>query len=61
MNRILCKIFKKIIISFLIINSFNAICSNYLVFIPINVVTITSTVIFGIPGLLAIIILSGVL
>jgi len=47
------KLFKKIIVSFLIINSFNYLCSSFLAFIPINVITIFIIAILGIPGIIA--------
>lgn len=54
MIRFIYKYIKKIIISFLIINGFNYICGNSLVFIPINVVTILIVALLGIPGIITI-------
>ena len=48
------KILKKIICAFLIINCFNFICGNFLVFIPINVISILLIAVFGIPGIISI-------
>ena len=45
---------KRIVYSFLIINCFNFICGNYLLFIPVNVITILIIAVFGIPGIISI-------
>lgn len=48
------KILKRIICAFLIINCFNFICGNFLVFIPINITSILLIAVFGIPGIISI-------
>ena len=53
-SNMLSVILKKIIYSFLIINCFNFICGSFLIFIPINVLSILIIAIFGIPGIIAI-------
>ena len=45
---------RRIICSFLIINCFNFICGNYLMFIPVNVLSIFIIAVFGIPGIISI-------
>ena len=50
------KIFKKIIIGFLILYSYNMIVPASAL-IPINLITIIVTTLFGIPGLIALIII----
>ena len=54
LSKVLYKTLKKLIYSFLIINLFNYICGGYLVFIPINVISILLIAVFGIPGIISI-------
>ena len=53
-NNCLYLIFKRIICAFLIINCFNFICGSYLVFIPVNIISIFIIAVFGIPGIISI-------
>ena len=53
LNGLSC-ILRKLIVSFLIINTFNFICGNLFIFIPINILTILIVTISGIPGIILI-------
>ena len=52
MKNIIYIYLRKIIISFLIINGFNFICGNLLVYIPINVFNVLFVALLGIPGII---------
>ncbi|MBO4600876.1 MAG: pro-sigmaK processing inhibitor BofA family protein [Bacilli bacterium] len=54
MINIITKCLRKILISFLIINGFNCICGNILMFIPVNILTILIVALLGIPGIISI-------
>lgn len=48
--KFLYKIFKKIVVSFGILYTYNILMSQYEIPVPINIITITITSFFGIPG-----------
>jgi len=52
MKNFLYNYLKRLIISFLIINGFNCICGNILMFIPINMLTVLIVALLGIPGII---------
>ena len=56
MRGIIIKILKKIIIGFLILYGYNILVPAKAI-IPINITTVTMTTIFGIPGLIILIII----
>ncbi|MBR5662094.1 MAG: pro-sigmaK processing inhibitor BofA family protein [Bacilli bacterium] len=53
-QKLIYKVLKRIICAFLIINCFNFICGSFLIFIPINIISIFLIVVFGIPGIISI-------
>lgn len=57
MKKTILKLFKNLILSFILIYTLNLILSNVNLFIPINVFTIIITTLLGPPGLLSLIII----
>lgn len=55
------KLFKKVIFSFLLLYSFNLAYGTFEINIPINVISVCITTIFGFPGFCSIILLYKIL
>lgn len=51
------ELIKKIVLSFIILYSYNLIAVNFNMIIPINIVTISLLVILGVPSLVALVLL----
>lgn len=54
--KFLYKIFKKIVVSFGILYTYNILMSQYEIPVPINLITITITSFFGIPGFIGLVV-----
>lgn len=55
MIKMIIDVLKKIVIGFFILYGFNLLVSSINIFIPINVITVGTVAVLGIPGLLSLI------